>query len=432
LSRIGTFYGRGNGNWGQSELAPLRSTDGSQGVFSSPGGATTLRVTARSGDFDAIILSPISVPAKLQSGPVGNSPFSVPRSVTWVLEDFTTTINTNTISLTVGGTPVAAADLSVTKTGGITTVRYLAPLGVPQTYQFTATDSAGTTITNAGTLIGNFKGGGSNGLFLIEAEDFNSQGTAQAVASTMPYRGNAYAGLPATAGIDFWREDATPDGNIYRTNEVPNVPMSTDGDLVRATDASGATIWTVTNNFRLGWAGGGRWMDYTRNIPAGNYQVWASMSFGDPGADVINGILSTVTGDVTTTNQTASVVGYFSGPTTGGWGANQLIPLRLTDPDQTGSAAVVQLGGAGATTLRFEYASADFDYMMLVPATPIATGPELEFSVSGGNLTITWTTPGTLETSTTFTGWTAVPGVTGNSYTTAPTDAARFFRLRAQ
>ena len=193
--------------------------------------------------------------------------------------------------------------------------------------------------------------------------------------------------------------------------------------------------WTLTANYRLGWAGAGNWYNYTRQIPQGSYQVWASMSFGDVGADVLNGILSRVTSDPTKPNQTIETIGYFSGPTTGGWGANQLIPLRTADSDLTGNAAVVSLGGATPTTLRFEDASGDLDYFMLVPTTEAAAPVFSPPTLSNGSVTISWSGPGTLQEASNLTGnqtdWSDVPGNPPSPVTVSPASSARkFYRLR--
>jgi hypothetical protein len=324
----------------------------------------------------------------------------------------------------------------VVKNGKVTTATYVAPIGKVTSYEFSIKDSAGATISRSGTIIGNPMTPSPAGMFLIEAEDFNLNGVvpaAQAAVDTMPYRGNAYNGLGATVGIDYFRNDAEGSGNIYRLGETPNVPMSGDGDVVRARDAAGNPTWTVTNNYRLGWSADGRWMNYTRQIPAGTYQVWASLSFGEtPNATVIRSIgnLSKVTSDPTMTDQTVETIGYFRAPATGGWGANQLVPLRLTTTDSTGDAAVVSLGGSSPTTLRYEYASGDFDYFILVPAEAGPVPPEItDISISGGNLTITWTGGGTLEKAAVVTGPYTSTGNSSGTYTAPASAAKEFFRV---
>jgi hypothetical protein len=278
-------------------------------------------------------------------------------------------------------------------------------------------------------------------MFVIEGEDFNTGGgQIIAAVNTMPYTGAAYDGLSAVKGTDYDRGDSVPDGNIYRLGETPNVPHSLQNDengTVRARDAAGAAVpeWTLTTNYRLGWAGGGSWMNYTRNIPAGDYQIWASQSFGEtPGAAIqTRGNLFKVTSDPTQGSQTTENIGYFRGPATGGWGANQLFPLRTTTAT-SGDAAVVALGGATPTTLRFEYESADFDYLMLVKVGGGVEPPQFAPVVKNtdGSLTISWTGGGVLEVTTSLEGtpvWQEVAGAT-SPYTFTPSAAAMFGRIR--
>src|SRR5205823_2416694 len=127
-----TFFGRGNGAWGANELAPLRSPDGTEAVFNVASGNTTLRVTARSGDFDWFVLIPTTSPAKLRSSPPpGTGLFSIPHTLVWVLDDFTTTIDVASALLKIDGAAVSAPAFSVAKNGKVTTATYTADIGKP-------------------------------------------------------------------------------------------------------------------------------------------------------------------------------------------------------------------------------------------------------------------------------------------------------------
>lgn len=442
LARLGTFVGRGNGGWGRSELAPLRDSSGREAVFNVESGATTLRISARSGDIDGIILVPSASAARLRSGPpTGVAPFSIPQTLTWVLDDFSTTIVPTSATLTIDGTPVPAAAFTATKTGTVTTATYVTDIGVEHDYVFSVNDSAGATIMTSGTFIGNFMTPSPAGMFLVEGEDFNTGGgQVQAAANTMPYLGNAYNGLGATAGVDYNRSFDEPSGAVYRTGEVPNVPFSTDGDTVRARDAAGVATWTMTANYRLGWAGGdpetSNWYNYTRNVAAGNYTVWASISHGDgvTSGTRMRGTLNIVTSDPTQPSQTYSNVGYFRAPSSGGWGANRLVPLRLSDTDISGDAATVALGGSSPTTFNYIMANGDYDYFMLVPSTGAALPNITDITLNAnGSITITWTGGGVLEAATAITGpWSDVTGAS-SPYTFTPTVGvnALFGRIRA-
>jgi hypothetical protein len=300
-------------------------------------------------------------------------------------------------------------------------------------------DSAAAVFTNTANIVGTFMPGSPANMFLVEAEDFNHDGGQTVVAaSTMPYLGGAYSNLSATVGIDYFRTDnVTNNWGIYRNiNLAPPLPMNEQLDAngtVRASDASGNPTWVQTANYRLGWAGGGNWMDYTRQIPAGTYQVWASQSYDLYADGNIVGNLSKVTSDPTQSGQTIENVGYFRGPATGGWGANQLFPLR-TNTNPTGDAAIVSLGGSTSTTLRFEYASGDFDYFMLVPAST-TQGPKIDkISVVAGKIQIVWQGTATLQSATLLpaaaANWADVTGATSPTAITPPASGNIYYRLK--
>ena len=402
LQDLGTFDAPASGAWGDNDLVPMKGADGTEGVFKLSGtAATTLRFTTGSGDYDWFVLVPVTgIPAKLQSVDPDGLHFPVSRDavIKWTFVDFSTTFNTASAKLKINGADVVAPQFTVTKTGDVTTATYDPPglfeIGKAYSYELTWADSGGTSHTNSGSFLAHYMPGSPANMFLIEDEDFNTGGgQVQAAANTMPYLGGAYNGLAAVPNIDYARPANEPSGDIYRTNEVPNVPMSAQNDAngtVRATDATGTPTWTLTTNYRLGWADSGNWYNYTRQIPAGNYQVWASMSFGEaPSAALqLRGNLSQVTSDPTKANQTIASVGYFRAPATGGWGANRLVPLRTTATDASGDAAVVSLGGATPTTLRFEDESGDADYIILV-----STGPSFRFNpptISGNGVNLSW------------------------------------------
>jgi hypothetical protein len=435
--RLGTFRGRGNGGWGSNELAPLERADRQKAYFKVAAGNTTFKVTAPGGDFDAVVLVKAnSVPPQLKSAP--DTQFTIRRDavLTWTFEDFSLSVNAASIKMQVNGADVAASDFKVTKVGDITTVTYdpagLFDIGKTYTFALTVKDSAGGDMSTSGSWIAGFLPASPANMFVVEAEDFNTGG-GQAVAglSDMPYKGNAYNGLAATVGVDYFRDDSTPDGNNYRLGETPNVPHSVDGDLTRAQDATGANTWTMDVNYRLGWSGGGRWMNYTRNVPAGQYQVWASLGHGDGRgtADRTTGNLRKVTSDPTKPSQTTETVGMFRGPATGGWGTQTLVPMRSAAVP-TGDAAVVSLGGN--TTFQYEYVNGDFDYFILVPVGEIQLPPEFTSIKrnTDGSVTLEWTGGGTLEAATSVQGpWQAVTGAT-SPYTFTPTAPAMFGRIK--
>jgi len=248
---------------------------------------------------------------------------------------------------------------------------------------------------------------GASGPFVIEAEDFNfNSGQTIASASVMPYRGGAYAGLQGTLGVDF---DRSPDGSSPAYRDDNRIPINDNPDFARGDGA-----WTMDVNYKLGWIGGGQWLNYTRTIPFGRYKMFAAMSHGEASPGVLQGLLQRVTAGTTTANQTLEDLGTFVGDGSGGWGANRLVPLR------NGSGTTMTLLLGGTTTLRMNPVSGDFDYMLLMPATAprIAQQPQPVSVIEGRPATFTVTT---VDNDATSHQWRSngvpITGATGPSFT---------------
>lgn len=214
----------------------------------------------------------------------------------------------------------------------------------------------------------------------------------------------AYTNLDAVLNVDYVNTDGL-DSNSYRKgpNFTAGRNVNNDGPLTGDNSNNLRGDWSVTSNYKIGWVGTGEWMNYTRTFPAGDYNVYAGLSHGEQLANQLSASLATVAGDVTTTNQTATVVGTFSGTGTGGWGSNDLIPLM-----NGGSMATVSL--SGTQTVRFNLGSGDYDFLLLYPAGGGGGGESLSYSVSGGQITVTAPAGYTLQKSTSVTGsaWNAV------------------------
>ncbi len=249
-------------------------------------------------------------------------------------------------------------------------------------------------------------------VFFIEAEDFDNNGAGLAEASQMPYAGGAYAGLKAIVGTDYQRGDG-PDSPLYRHGVNPRVSMDRTGDRTRG-------VGDIKVNYKLGWIGSGQWYNYTRDLPAGKYNLYGGFSHGDTGA-IVGGALSKVSGG------TETPLGVFEGPAPGGWGNNALVPLK-TAPG--GDPAVLDLGGP--TTLRVAPNNGDWDFMLLVPAVTEAPPPQFTGIRLNPDRTITieWTGGGTLQAAPSVTGpWVDVTGAT-SPFTFTPTQQMQFGRIR--
>ncbi len=356
--------------------------------------------------------------------------------LTWLLSDGATAINTNTINLSIDGAPAPAAKVAITKTAtGATLVfddtgtEYTAG---EHTWSLAFADSSvpANNVNGQGTFIVNPYP--TDGTFVIEAEDFNydsgksnpQKGVADLDVDVMPYLGDAYNGLNATAGVDYNGNDAN-DSDLYRTELDP-----TGQNAVNIINNLGGRygadrgVFNALVNYRLGWVGNGEWQNYTRTFPRTNYNVWGAFSRDGRDPNLVGATLALVSGDITTSNQTTSALGTFSGPGTGGWGRNMLFPMK----NSQGKIASVRLDGA--QTVRLTHgAGGDFDYLLFVPTgTPVDPPTITGISQSGNNITVTWV-GGVLWSAPAVTGpWTST-GDSDGSYSTTASGTERFFRV---
>jgi hypothetical protein len=418
---LGTFRGVGSTGWSQNALIPLLTSnvDGAPlAAFQLPGGPVTLRWQGGAGDHDWMVLIPTTeaIPPTVRVTSPSDIRHSVFRDTTIRVEvqELTTQVQESGVTMTFDGQPVTP---QFSRNGSTLTVTYDPPglLDIGRSYPFSLTvvDNGvpPSSQTVEGALVPHYLPASPSGMFLIEAEDFNTGGgNVQAAANTMPYLGNAYVGLSAVAGTDYLRvgDPVADNAGVYRSAElVPPVPMGGNAgsvtdpvqvfDLVRAMDADRNVTWQMDVNFALGWSGQGHWFNYTRNIPSNTYQVWAAMSYDGSGEGQLSATLDRVVGSATVPDaeQVKESLGSFSAPGTGGWGNNRLVPLR-----DNGAIRTVQLGGN--TTLRFNWASGDIDYMMLVPtgATP-PPGVQVAISLQpDGKIRLEWEGNGTLQSAT--------------------------------
>jgi hypothetical protein len=169
--------------------------------------------------------------------------------------------------------------------------------------------------------------------------------------------------------VDYFQPENTPDANIYRLDEDPNVPFSTFQDA--GTLDLQRPGFDLTANYSIGWVGGNEWYNYTRTIPAGNYKIFGVQSHADPAttADRRQATFGILTAGQGTANQTVVTLGSYSAPGTGGWGNNELAVA------QTGGRDTVVRLPAGTHTFRVTLGIGDFDWWALAPTTESASPP---------------------------------------------------------
>lgn len=431
--QLGTFNGPAPGGWGANTLVPLRNAQGAPGVFKLPGGPVTIRMTTRNGDYDWFTLVPVAgvAPQVTSASPAGNSAVRRDAVVNFTIEDFSTAVNTNTVKLFFDGADVTSS-ATITKPADITTVTYDPPglmdIASSHSYKLIFSDNGAPAVSQTNTASFTAQIYPTPGSFLIEAEDFNhTGGQTVAAASTMPYLGGVYTNLGAVLGVDYNDSDGR-DSQPYRSSGLGNglagQNVNHDPNATAGTLDTDRGEWSVTANYKIGWTGAGNWYNYTRTVPAGAYQIWAALSFDGTAAGQLQGSVDRVAGDVTTTNQTLTSLGTFNAPGSGGWGANNLVPLK----DGSGNIVVTSLGGP--VTLRFNASSGDYDYLMLVPG--VAPLQIASVTIASGQVTVTWTGTGTLYSTSSLTTpvtWTTT-GDSDGSHTAAVGTGNVYFRVQ--
>jgi hypothetical protein len=424
LTDIGSFSHHGSGGWGVNNLVAMKDANGNLAVVRTDGTTRTLRFSNSSGDFDYFAFVLVSDhnlrPVISFAAPTAGGVSAPMGPMKWRITDRVTTVDTTMIMLkidSVSKTP------SANHSGQETSVSFTPfPTFVPgstHTFELSFKDSDGVSQSYAGSFTV------TEG-FDIEAEDFDFDGGNHlAIADVMPYFGGAYNNLGAVDMVDYHNDDGL-DSDLYRCGETPNNNMDPGpGGVQLVRDG-----WSLTTNFKIGWIGGGNWFNYTRTFPAGDYEVYAGISFDGTDAHQCHGTLQRVTDGVGTTTQTLEQLGTFDAHGThniGGWGWNVQVPLTV-DGVEDGCKAVVHL--AGLETIRYSADSGDYDYLIFRPAGPLGNITGIVNNLDG-TVTVSWTGAGRLQVADDVTGpWTVVPLPTGTTSLTAPVDRAhRFARL---
>jgi len=357
---LGRFDAPATGDWGVFSFVPLK-TDAGHPATVHLNGERTVRFTVLPGNLDVSYLA--FVPAATPSGPAP-ALVSLSGANNQVVVQFSQMLD-----------PVSAVDISHYSVPGLiasgaalsadaktVTLTVSGFSGSPATLTVNGVlGASGVAVPPGSSINGNFQiavlPNNSNNFF-IEAEDFNfGSGQHQAAADAMPYAGDAYSGLGATHGVDYFQTVADPpESDRYRTGEVPNVGIGgPTGDLNRGS-------FNITVNYQIGWNGDGDWYNYTRSFPAGAYNVYARLASG--GSDM-HAELGLVTSSAMTVSQTVVQLGRFDAPATGDWNVFTLVPLK-TD---SGQLATVHLSEERTVRFTVLQGNLDINYLAFVPAT---------------------------------------------------------------
>jgi len=261
-----------------------------------------------------------------------------------------TPIPTSGIHLVVNGTDVSA-DLKITGSSPTINVIYTNLLTNVWAYtaSITVTDSIGFTAS------ANMNFDTVNPTFVWEAEDYDFTNGLYydnpLLTSTVQL--NSYFGVTGVVGTDYG--SSSTGHAIFRPDDTTGTGPA--GDSARQVYLNAQVGDPAVIDYTVGYIAQYDWFNYTRDIPAGNYNIYGRLA-GGAGATVVS------LDDVTTPGVTNNL-GYlkFTGSD---WGAYQYVPAV----DNNGN--VLQFALSGKKTLRATLLSGgdNMNFFFLVPAAP--------------------------------------------------------------
>jgi hypothetical protein len=368
-SPLGTFTVPATGGWQTYTWVPLRDNSGNLVKFTGTGAQQTLRTTSGGGNnanFYMLIPANTNQPSIVNVYPDGSTFFQNTNKLAFKVNAAGgATVNSNNVTVTLDGVLLSGMQF----TGSPSTSWNVSYLGLAANTNHTAVinviDSNGNTASTTVTF-DTFQ----PNYFTWEAEDYDHDGGQ--FIDNPPV--DAYAGLSASAGIDF-NDVNVGGGYLYRPS----------GTATEVTADTARSKFAGTNDYNIGFFGTGEWGNYTRTYPGGTYNVWGRFACGS--ANQSSALLSIVTNGWGTATQDTNFLGSFSIPTTG-WASFGWIPLR----DSNGNMQAITLNGS-TNTLKLTrdptppFADVNVNFLMLVP---VPQPMLLSVTRSGANVLISF------------------------------------------
>lgn len=422
-TNLGSFNIPVTGGWQTYTWVPLRDPSGNLVKFNGGGTTNTLRATSAGSQnvfFYALFPANTNLPILSSVSPLNGSKLT--NTFSFKVQS-TAGVSSNNVVVTVNG--IVVSNLVFTGTINNWTIAY--PHLVPTTvYVITVsvTDVNGNTSTTSASFD---TINPSN--YTWEAEDFDHDGGYFIDNSQT----NAYLGLGAIAGVDTVQVNFAG-GYNYRSS---GMDTAVNGDVVRPQYQDPLN---PQSDYELGYFSDGAWANYTRNYPAGSYNIYGRFATASTSGLGTDALLAQVTSGWGTTLQSSNVLGSFAIPNTGGWETYTYVPLR----DGSGNMVTVTFNGSTNTLTLIRPvdvpASADLNvnFMMLVPVMTASAAQ------SGTNLVITFATLGGFnyqvqyKTNLLDPTWlplgSPIPGNNGNKSVSDPDNNknTRFYRVQVQ
>lgn len=356
----GRFGIPATGGWQNYTFTPLTDTDGNKVEFDCNGTAQTLTLTTTGGNYNAnfFLLMPVEAPSTTSDAvidnlyPNGAYQFQATNKLSFTVTS-TLGVSVSDIAVQLGATNLTGTGTNyllvpgngLTTSGSSTSWTVTAPLASNTLYTafVQATDANGVMAST------NFVFDTIIPSYTWEAEDWDYAG-GQYFPDWTP---DCYSGTDGYENIDF-AHPSTGGGNAYgRTG------LSTESaaDIPRQA-FDGFQDYDIGNN------GAGNWVNYTRDWPAGVYNIYIRVANGNSGTTTRAGVLSLVSSGAGTDTQTVAEIGSYNSPYSGGWQKYDWQPVR----DAGGN--LVRLTGGAVKTLRHTVAggNANQGFYMLMPA----------------------------------------------------------------
>lgn len=342
---LGGFTLPNTGGWQGYQWVPLRDAAGNL-VRVNLGGLKTLRLTARAnggGNNNFLMVTPANtnIPVIANIYPNGTNMFQPSAAFSFTASSpIGASIATNSINVALTIRTILTTNTTIlTATNGLVITGAASNRTVSLSLVTNATYTAAINLTdaNGGPAATTVQFDTYNPVFVWESEDYD-YGGGQSIDNPAP---DAYADQVGTPEIDYHdnvgtSQNVTP---VYRTGDPAGLEINGD------TPPRLQFIGTGFTDYDVGWYDIGNWNNYTRTIPAGDYNIYLRGANGSGGAGLLT--LARVTSGQGTATQTTTNLGTFTIPANAGaWQAYTWIPLR----DANGNLA--KLSGGGVQTLR--------------------------------------------------------------------------------
>ena len=275
------------------------------------------------------------------------------------------------VALVLNGTRYTKANgLTLSGTGNSRTATF-AKLEANRNYNafFEVTDAGGIT-TREHSDFDTFTGS----VLVIESEDYNFSGgfidKSLPIAEGGGPQSDSYANQAGVQGVDFNDTRTAPRSQEAPWRNQDAVRMERTLDLVRSKYVAAGGAAAEVYDYVVGDIDTGEWLNYTRTVPPGSYEVYLRQALINMEAG--ESVLEQVTSEPTQPNQTVKTLGSFLGTLSGFTFRNT--PLT----DGSGNKTVVRFNGM--TTLRVRQVTADTEskqrrqnYLALVPVADAGT-----------------------------------------------------------